>query len=380
MKNKTQFLFLTIFLLFIKNLFCYEIIRDPIFEHYFTNLNKELKLEKVNVYLIKNKLANAFVINDKIYFTTGLFNSVSNEDTIKAIYLHEYGHIIKNHFQAKKIEILQSKNKKNLYNIFSIGIAVISGSPNIGIGASVTLDNNLINEISNHSINYEIEADNYMINQIKKYKINTTELILFLKKNDLDDKYFKSHPRSKDRINNLKILNYKLSDNSSIFEWLKSKYSKNSKNKKFNKFFKDLDKGIYNNKNIKSINKHILQYEAYKKGIKIENLQTNFQELIKINNNAFLKIEYMNYILENNLHEKYYFIENIKFNKSIMSEYFYYYIYGKYYDKLGNIDLSNFYLCQFYKSINSKNKADFFCKKYDIKDIPTLDKSYALFK
>ena len=34
----------------------------------------------------------------------------------------------------------------------------------------------------------------------------------------------------------------------------------------------------------------------------------------------------------------------------------------------------------FIKLINSKNKADFFCKKYDIKDIPTLDKSYALFK
>ena len=48
--------------------------------------------------------------------------------------------------------------------------------------------------------------------------------------------------------------------------------------------------------------------------------------------------------------------------------------------KLIKINLSNFYFCQFYKAINSKNKADFFCKKYDIKDIPTLDKSYALFK
>ena len=48
--------------------------------------------------------------------------------------------------------------------------------------------------------------------------------------------------------------------------------------------------------------------------------------------------------------------------------------------KLIIINLSNFYFCQFYKTINSKNKADFFCKKYDIKDIPTLDKSYALFK
>ena len=63
-----------------------------------------------------------------------------------------------------------------------------------------------------------------------------------------------------------------------------------------------------------------------------------------------------------------------------MSEYYYYYIYGKYYSKIGSIKLSNFYFCQFYKTINSHNKADFFCKKYDIKDIPTLDRSYALFK
>ena len=32
------------------------------------------------------------------------------------------------------------------------------------------------------------------------------------------------------------------------------------------------------------------------------------------------------------------------------------------------------------KIVDNKNKADFFCKKYDIKNIPTLDKAYALFK
>ncbi len=53
---------------------------------------------------------------------------------------------------------------------------------------------------------------------------------------------------------------------------------------------------------------------------------------------------------------------------------------GKYYMKINNHILSNFYFCQFYKTFNFKNKADYFCKKYDIKDIPTLDKSYALFK
>ena len=92
------------------------------------------------------------------------------------------------------------------------------------------------------------------------------------------------------------------------------------------------------------------------------------------------KIEYINYLLDNNLDDEYYIIEEFKFNRDLINEYFYYFIYGKYYHKIGSINLANFYFCNFYKAVNLKNKADFFCKKYDIKDIPTLDKSYALFK
>ena len=102
--------------------------------------------------------------------------------------------------------------------------------------------------------------------------------------------------------------------------------------------------------------------------------------MLNINNNSFLKIEYINYLLDNNLEKKYYIIDKFKFNKELMSEYFYYYLYGKYYNKINNENLSNFYFCQFYKAINSKNKADFFCENYDIKYIPALEKSYAIFK
>ena len=34
-----------------KTLFSYEIIRDPIFEDYFLEINKDLKLNRINVYL-----------------------------------------------------------------------------------------------------------------------------------------------------------------------------------------------------------------------------------------------------------------------------------------------------------------------------------------
>ena len=124
----------------------------------------------------------------------------------------------------------------------------------------------------------------------------------------------------------------------------------------------------------------MIQYEAFKKGFFIDDWQIGFESLLSLNNSSFLKIEYINYLLDNNIEYKYYIIEDFKFDKNVMKEYFYNYIYGKYYDKINNKDLSNFYFCQFYRTINSFNKASFYCEKYDIKDIPTLDKSYALFK
>ena len=382
MINKYKIVFLTCFFFIINNLYSYEIIRDPIFEDYFTDINEQLKLDKINVYLVKNKTPNAFVIEDSIYFTTGLLKLIKDEDTLKAIYLHEYGHILKNHFQSKKIKVNQSNNKVNFYSLFSVGLAVLTGNANIGIGTSITLNNNLINDISKHSVNFEIEADNFMIDQIKKNKINTTELKSFLSKvDDSHNNYFRTHPRSEDRINNLKELNFTKSENSEKYEWIKSKYSYNSNNKIFNNFFKNLEKGIFNEEEkLNSISKEFTKYEAFKKGFLINDWNNEFQNLLIINDNSFLKIEYINYLLDNNLDNKYYIIEDLKFNNNLMNEYFYYFIYGKYYNKIGSINLAYFYFCQFYKTINLRNKADFFCKKYDIKDIPTLDKSYALFK
>ena len=371
---------ITIFI--INNLYSYEIIRDPIFEDYFSKIAEDFKFKKIDTYLLKSKSANAFVIKDNIYFTTGLLEVIENEDTLKAIYLHEYGHIIKNHFEAKSIKIQQSYNKSSLYSLFSVGIAIIASNANIAIGSSITLNNNLINEISNHSINFEIEADDFMITQIKKNRINTSELINFLSKRvEPNNNYFRTHPNKKDRINNLKEINFKRTENTQIFEWIKSKYSNNSRNQYFNFFFKNLDKGIFNQDEVfNQIKKELIQYEAFKKGIFVDNWDNKFQKLLQINDSSFLKIEYINYLLDNNLDDKFYIIEDLKFDRNVMREYFYYFIYGKYYRKVDNINLSNFYFCQFYKVINYKNKADFFCKKYDIKDIPTLDKSYALFK
>ena len=269
MKTKINFFYLIPLLFVNYSLLAYEIIRDPIFENYFDNLSKDLKLNKLDVYLVKNDSANAFVIKDNIYFTSGLFNIIDNEDTLKAIYLHEYAHVIKNHFEAQKIKIQQFENRSTFYNLFSLGLAVLTTNGNIAIGTSVTLNNNLINEISKHSVSFEIEADNFMIEKIMRNKINTLELIDFLSKSAKQSNfYFKTHPNNKDRINNLKELDFKKSNNSEIFDWIKSKYSNNSSNLSFNNFFKNLDKGIFEKeKELTEINKQIVLYEVFKKGI-----------------------------------------------------------------------------------------------------------------
>mgnify|MGYP001457850041 CR=1 FL=1 len=94
----------------------------------------------------------------------------------------------------------------------------------------------------------------------------------------------------------------------------------------------------------------------------------------------YLKIEFYNMIIENNIKEYYEMIEKSKHNNEIQSEYFFYFLYGKYYNAINNKGLSNFYFCQFYQMANLKNKSYYYCNKYDIKSIPKIDISYAIFK
>ena len=119
MKIKSKY-FLIILFVSLNNLFSYEVIRDPIIEDYFFNISEKLNIDHVGTYLVRDNSANAFVINNNIYFTTGLLKLINNEDTLKAIYLHEYGHIIKKHFLSKKIKIQQSYDKSTFFSLFSV--------------------------------------------------------------------------------------------------------------------------------------------------------------------------------------------------------------------------------------------------------------------
>ena len=377
--------FLTSLILFLisNTLHGFEIIRDPIFENYFKEIQVKYNTPKSNVYLLDSNQINAFVLEDTIYFTTELLKNIKNEVVLKEIYFHEAGHLFYNHYNSKKNTIEKQKRNRIYNHLLSIGAAIISGNTNVGIATNITLDQSKLNKLSKKSIRFEIEADNYMLEIIKDYNLSTNELINFFKIiPDSKNHFFKSHPSNKDRIIALKgVKDGENNSNSLIFEWLKAKYNKNSNINEFNIFFQGLNEGkirkIDHNDKIKI---EMINYEIFKSGMLISNINKNFKRLIEINSNSYLKIEFSNYIIDNSLNIDFQFIEKYKRDKEMQDEFFFYLTYGKYYDKINEKGLSNFYFCQFYKLINLKDKSNYFCKKYDIKDIPAIDKSYALFK
>ena len=117
--------------------------------------------------------------------------------------MEEVANIIKkNHLGSRKIKLENDKSIRKLNNIFSIGLAILSRNPNLGIASSLSLDRNLINNLSKHSVRHEIEADDFMINKIQEFDLNTNGLINFFKLfPDQKNHYFQSHPRTKERVN-----------------------------------------------------------------------------------------------------------------------------------------------------------------------------------
>ena len=363
------------------NSFSYEIIRDPITENYLSNILKQDSVEAIKVNIINDPNSNAFVLNKNIYLLSGLFDQLDNEDSLKSILFHELGHLQNNHYESKYESVLRSQNNASINNIVAIGLAIFTGNPSLGIASSVSLNQNLINQLSKNSIKMEIEADNFMLQKIEKYKLNTIDLISFLNSKKINERQFNSsHPSSNDRVIQLEEYSKNNYLNSKEFEWMKSKYSKKSKNTIYNDFFINLEKGISNINNIEIDFQLIAKYEIYKMGISTVNPLQLYEELIKYNNNSYLLLEYLNLLIDNDLKEKFSFIEISKTNKLLRDELYFNYIYGKYYNKINDYNLANFYFCQFYQLIKINDKVDYYCTNYNEEKISQLDLSYAIFK
>ena len=151
LRKKQLKILINFFLFFICfNVYSLEIIRDPIAEDYFQKLNND-NID-FNSYIILDSKPNAFVIENDIYFTSELIKLIEDEDSLKSIYFHELGHIVYDHYASKKIGIIDAKKSNSLNNLLSIGLVVMSGDPSIGIASSLTIKQQLTNDLSYNSI------------------------------------------------------------------------------------------------------------------------------------------------------------------------------------------------------------------------------------
>lgn len=371
---------LIITLINFSNLNAIEIIRDQVFEHYLKETLLELTGEEnIEFRLVNDVKENAFVIdNNYIFFTKGILKNISNENALISIMLHEYGHIKKNHVFQKKIKADKLKEFSKYNNIFSLLVGLSLSNTEVMFGTSLTINEGLIQDFLKNSVAFENEADDLMIYYLNKnylYKQPIYDFLDDLSKNNLDDSYRRTHPTINDRKE--KVLIHIDKGNKSIksnkFTYLKAKYFMNSENENYNNFFKN----IKNGKHVKIKDtefKQIFEYELFKIGMSQVNAVDIYKSVIEIFDNSYVKLEFLNHLIDNDYYDL--LSENIniyKNNENIKNEFYYLYIMGKAYDYFNQENESFFYFCNFYKKNNIIRLTNYYCNKYDRNKINIID-------
>ena len=371
---------LIITLINFSNLNAIEIIRDQVFEHYLKETLLELTGEEnIEFRLVNDVKENAFVIdNNYIFFTKGILKNISNENALISIMLHEYGHIKKNHVFQKKIKADKLKEFSKYNNIFSLLVGLSLSNTEVMFGTSLTINEGLIQDFLKNSVEFENEADDLMIYYLNKNYLDKQPIYDFLddlSKNNLDDSYRRTHPTINDRKE--KVLIHIDKGNKSIksnkFTYLKAKYFMNSENENYNNFFKN----IKNGKHVKIKDTEfdqIFEYELFKIGMSQENAINIYNSVIEIFDNSYVKLEFLNHLIDNDYYDL--LSENIniyKNNENIKNEFYYLYIMGKAYDYFNQENESFFYFCNFYKKNNIIRLTNYYCNKYDRNKINIID-------
>ena len=164
--------------------------------------------------LISNNEYNAFVTgSNKIFINTGLINKSKSINEIQGVLAHEIGHLILNHSSSRSI------NTSNLskYSKFATiaGIALSAGGKldsNSALGLILGSQDMAIKSAFQFSRIQEQQADKYALDTFRKKKISLTgleNLLLRLSQREVStnnsvEKYYRSHPFSKERLEQLK--------------------------------------------------------------------------------------------------------------------------------------------------------------------------------
>ena len=160
------------------------------------NSNKEIsyKLMFRQLNIDDKPIANALALSDgKIIVTDELINLSKNTDEIKAILLHEIGHIEEKHIQ----KILTRNSLIAILSMLILGDNSAVSDLGIGVGAILIS--------SEHSREIETQADTYAFEKMLELKINPNNFINIMNKITNTDEeenenkylqYFSSHPNT----------------------------------------------------------------------------------------------------------------------------------------------------------------------------------------
>ena len=164
--------------------------------------------------LISNNEYNAFVTgSNKIFINTGLINKSKSINEIQGVLAHEIGHLILNHSSSRSI------NTSNLskYSKFATiaGIALSAGGKldsNSALGLILGTQDIAIKSAFQFSRIQEQQADKFALDTFRKKKISLTgleNLLLRLSQREVSTNnsvvgYYRSHPFSKQRLEQLK--------------------------------------------------------------------------------------------------------------------------------------------------------------------------------
>jgi len=164
--------------------------------------------------LLSNNAYNAFVTgSNKIFINTGLINKSKSINEIQGVLAHEIGHLVLNHSNSRSI------NRSNLSNYSKFatiaGLALSAGGKldsNSALGLIVGTQDIALKSAFQFSRIQEQQADKYALDIFRKKKISLNgleNLLLRLSKDEMSQgnsagRYYRSHPYSKQRLEQLK--------------------------------------------------------------------------------------------------------------------------------------------------------------------------------
>ena len=200
----------------------FQIIRDAEIELYLHKIIKstigETKSKNFHPRLVLNSEYNAFVTgSNKVYINTGLINKSNSLSEIQAVMAHEIGHLTLNHYNSRLVNSKELSKYSKLATFAGIALSAQGKlDANSAFGLMIGSNDLATKSLLQFSRIQEQQADKFALKQLINNKISLIGLEKLLTKlaneelnnSNTPKNYYRSHPFSKQRLQQVK--KYKL--------------------------------------------------------------------------------------------------------------------------------------------------------------------------